>query len=681
VNEKFNFNIILNGFFILIPINIIILLLLSVYRFFFFFYFANFAELSGLFGYVIKAFWLGFRFDLSIVAYINAPITLLFVICLFVKKISFFNAVIKFLKYYYTIIFSLLFLVVFVDLGFFSYFKDHYNMMIFGLFEDDTFALVKTILADYRVYFLFVFFFALTAFIYFLSNITYKELYLNNRIINSMYWKLSTKIFVILLIIAVNFGCARGSLSMFPLGLFYSQISPNYFINKLSVNPIHPLADAVYYKIQSLKNNTDLTAIFGFENKEAVLESLKSFKIYETSQNIETAFEHVTPKNEIAEKTPINVILIVMEGFGELPVLNNGKNFNVLGELKEHFDKDILFENFLAAGFITIHALESISLNIPQRPFVNQITQTEKALKCFTSSSVMPFKKAGYETFFIYGGSLTWRDLESFYKVCGFDKTIGEGNIDVSEADRHSWGINDDKFFELIKNELFKNTDNKPKFIFGMSTQTHPPYKIPAKYTPIQLEIPQQIKDMLSAKDLENKAIFEVYQFANRELAKFISEIKNSKFADNTIIAVTGDHNLRELANYSSSDMFLRYAVPFYLYVPKNLKKQVDTTKVGSHIDIMPTLYNLSLSNMPYTALGNDLFSVKDNIITNIDGLVLNDNYAIKYNFINNSISSFNFDKKTKKLIPVETTSEHKNLEKYYKTIMAATDIFVNSQK
>jgi hypothetical protein len=95
----------------------------------------------------------------------------------------------------------------------------------------------------------------------------------------------------------------------------------------------------------------------------------------------------------------------------------------------------------------------------------------------------------------------------------------------------------------------------------------------------------------------------------------------------------------------------------------------------------MPTLYNLSLSNIPYTAAGNDLFSIKDNIITNIDGLVLNDKYAIKYNFINNSILAFTFDKKTKKLIPAEATSEHRNLEKYYKTIMAATDIFVNSQK
>ena len=468
---------------------------------------------------------------------------------------------------------------------------------------------------------------------------------------------------------------------MFPLGLFYSQISPNYFINKLSVNPVHPLADAVYYKIQSSKNNNNLVEFFGFENNEKVFESLKKIQKYKDAKNFEEAFIFTTAKNINLEQKPLNVIFIVMEGFGELPVFNNSSQFDVLGELKTHFEQDILFENFLAAGFITIHALESISLNIPQRPFSNQITQTETALKCFTSSFVTPYKNAGYKSTFIYGGSLTWRDLESFYKICGFDRTIGEGNIAVSQADRHSWGINDDKFFELIKEQLFNNKDGKPQFIFAMSTGTHPPYKIPPKYTPVPLEIPQQIKDMMSSKDLANKSIFQVYRFANEELAKFISDIKKSEFADNTVIAVTGDHNLRELSNYSSNDMFLRYAVPFYLYVPKNLRKTVDTSKVGSHIDIMPTLYNLTLSSAQYSAFGNDLFSVKDNVITNIDGLVVNDKYAIKYNFTDKTIHPFIFDKKTKKLNPAETTPEHKALEQYYKTITAATDIFVSSQK
>ena len=78
MEERFNFNVILNSFILIIPINIVILLLISIYRFIFFMYFADFSIVSSLKLYVLKAFWLGFRFDLSIIAYINAPITLFF---------------------------------------------------------------------------------------------------------------------------------------------------------------------------------------------------------------------------------------------------------------------------------------------------------------------------------------------------------------------------------------------------------------------------------------------------------------------------------------------------------------------------------------------------------------------------------------------------------------------------
>jgi len=268
--------------------------------------------------------------------------------------------------------------------------------------------------------------------------------------------------------------------------------------------------------------------------------------------------------------------------------------------------------------------------------------------------------------------------LESFFKSQGFNEIVGEGNIKVKAKDRHAWGINDAQFFELLKEKLEDKSVNKPKFIFAMSTGTHPPYKRPDGYMPLPLAIPQQIKGMMSTKDFDNKAIFELYQFANIELAKFISMVKESEFANNTIIAVTGDHNLRELSNYSDEDMFLRYAVPFYLYIPEQLKnKEINTSINGSHMDIMPTLYGLSLSNADYTSVGNDLLNIADNVSLNIDGLTIKDTAAVKYNFTDNTFKSFNFDQETKKLSQTDTTEDHKKLANYYKAIMTAADILI----
>ncbi|MBR4632197.1 MAG: sulfatase-like hydrolase/transferase [Elusimicrobia bacterium] len=634
--------------------------------------------------YVLKAFWMGFRFDLSILAYINAPITLLFVLCLLLKSDSFFKSIISFIKYYYSIIFSLLFLAIFIDLGFYSYFKDHYNLMIFGFFEDDTFALIKTILCDYRFYGLVIAFIILTLFIFNLSKWTYKELKYNERFFNTLYWKPFKKFAVIFLILALNFIFARGSFSMFPLGLFYSQISPNQFINKLCVNPIHPLADTIYLKIKNANNSIDLKEVFKYKNQEEVINDLTVLSKYNNATDIKDIFYKTTKENNALQTIKPNVILIVMEGFGEMPVINNSEKFDVLGELKQHFSKDIVFNNFLAAGFITIHAIESMTLGIPQRPYVNQITQTQDAFCQFASSMVLPYKNAGYRSTAIYGGSMTWRDLEGFFKVQGFDETIGEGNVHVEADDRHSWGINDDKLYELLEKQLFDEDIKEPQFIYAITTQTHPPYKVPGDYQSLPLEIPLSIQKMMSSKDLKNKNLFKVYQYANNQLAKFITDIKKSKFADNTIIAVTGDHNLRELSNYVPEESFVRYAVPFYLYIPQQIKESLNIQKVntdicGSHIDIMPTLYNLSLSSKEYVSAGNNLLDCDDNIAFNTDGVVLRNDIAIKYNFVDDSIQSFSFDNKNKMLSVTEETQEHISLKKYYKAIMTISDIFVKN--
>lgn len=682
MEERFNFNIILNSFILIIPINIVVLIMLSIYRFIFFIYFADFSVVSSLKLYILKAFWMGFRFDLSIVAYINAPITLLFLICLLLKSDLFFKVIIRFIKYYYLIIFSLLFLAIFIDMGFFSYFNDHYNLLIFGFFEDDTVALIKTILSDYRFYILLLIFIILSAIIFKLSKWTYKELKYNERIFNTLYWKNSKKFIVILIILAINFIFARGSFSMFPLGLFYSQISPNQFINKLCVNPIHPLADTIYLKIKNAQKNVNLKDIFKYDSEEQIVKDLTILSKYENSTNSGDILNKSTKENKKIEKIKPNVILIVMEGFGELPVLNNSKEFDVMGELKQHFDTDTVFYNFLPAGFITIHAIESISLGIPQRPYVDQITQTQKAFYQFSSSVVLPYKNAGYYSIALYGGSMTWRDLEGFFKVQGFDYIVGEGNVEVDAKDRHSWGINDDKFFELIEKQLFDENIKEPKFIYAMSTQTHPPYKVSSDYKSLPLEIPLNIKKMMSTKDLKNKNLFKTYQFANRELAKFLSNIKKSELANNTIVAVTGDHNLRELSNCAPEDTFLRYAVPFYIYIPQEIKEnldiqKIDTTICGSHMDIMPTLFNLSLSSATFVSLGNNLFDTQDNIAFNVDGLVIRNNIAIKYNFVDDSIQTFAFNNKDKKLSLIDKTDEHQLLKKYYKAIMTLSDEFI----
>lgn len=558
MHKKTGFNAFFNSFLLIAPINALMLLLMTLFRFVFFIYFADFNEISSLKFYVLKAFWMGFRFDVSVLAYINIPVTLVFLMYLFFKKDFVFKLGSLFVKYYYLTIFPFLSFMFFADFGLFSYYKDRCNYLLFEIFKDDIIALFKTMLSDNRIYIVFILFLIIWFFIYKVVSFTYCQLKSDLYSMDLSRWKNSKKIVITVLIIATHILSARGTLSKFPLSLFYSQISPDYFINLVCINPIYSLVDLKYHKVTNSKDVMDLKDFFEYKSDTEILSDLKVFSVNSEINSIQSDFIKKTiNKNDLLKNINPNVILIVIEGFGEMPVLNNSSTFDVMGELKQHFEQDTVFYNFLPAGFLTVHGVESIILNIPPRPFATHIIQTPYALKYFSTSGAIPYNRSGYDTIFFYGGKLEWRNLGQFFKTQGFNKTIGEENMQVTAKEKHLWGIKDDSFFKNLKQYLIDNRNGKPKFIFALSTGLHDPYKMSRKYVPLPLEIPVTIEKAMSVKDLKKKGIFTLYQFACRELAKFISYVKNSEFADNTIIAVTGDHSLRELVNYSKEDQFL----------------------------------------------------------------------------------------------------------------------------
>jgi phosphoglycerol transferase MdoB-like AlkP superfamily enzyme len=107
---------------------------------------------------------------------------------------------------------------------------------------------------------------------------------------------------------------------------------------------------------------------------------------------------------------------------------------------------------------------------------------------------------------------------------------------------------------------------------------------------------------------LEN---FYNYQYSSNCLGDFISKIKGSFLKDQTIISATGDHNTWMLFHYTEKSLHRKFGVPFYLYAPQRYLqgKQIDTHRFGSHKDIFPTLFNLSLSDEKYFNSGNDLLT------------------------------------------------------------------------
>ncbi|MDR1418345.1 MAG: LTA synthase family protein [Endomicrobium sp.] len=658
--KTFNFEKYVDCILKIIPLNIAIFLMMMFYRVFFFFYFKNGLALDGLYGSLFKSFLLGMRLDLCILAYINLFVIFVFSVFLIIKNLLLFRIFVFFLKIYYFLVFFVVFVLDIIDFGFYATFGEHSNILIFDFFSDDTFSLIKTIVHDHRFIVAVIFLFIITFIIYKLVAFTTSKLTSKHSVVDTSIFNIVTKILFVSFVPFVTFSLARGTFSMFPLGKFHTQISGNQFINDVALTSMHSFSDALDAKLSQINNHVDFVKKFDIRKEEIDI-------------NI---FNKISLVNVEAEEIKPNVVFIILEGFGELPILYNSQDFNVLGELSKHFQEDFVFYNFLPAGKITIHALESTVLNMPQRPFSLQVTQTSKAFKQFSSSIVLPYKKANYFTKAIYGGSLAWRDIGNFLKAQGFDEIYGEGSI--KNEYRHQWGINDAQFFELVLREL-KNTNGRSVFIYAMSTATHPPYETPPYYKPLEINIPKDILHMMPEEKKYGNKIFESYQFTNREAAKFLNKIKNSELAQNTIVVITGDHNLREFKATTVEKLFKKYAVPLYLYMPKKLKKDMDLTISGCHMDIAPTLYDLSLSKAQYASAGESLVENNLNHIAfNNDGFILSKDKAVLYNLDKASITYFKFDSKTKMLQVTQETQRHKEMLEYYKKIVATSNEYLN---
>ena len=656
----------------IVILNIIFAIIMTIYRIIFIFYYSNWSELSQSLGDLIQDFILGIRYDCAVLAYINSPITLLFAIFWFIGNQKLFVKFVKSLKYYFMIFFGLIITLLCVDFGFYSYFQSHMNILMFGVFEDDTQALFSTIAENYPVVWVGIGFILIFVFVYFLTKrILEKNLF-------GFYFdktKIYLKIIVVLCLFAVNFMFARGSFGLFPLGVDNAEISTNTFINKVAINGIYTLQAAI--EARSKESNWDYIGKMGYLKDNMA----KAFGDYlDKDINLidkiepEKSLMKTTRYNKVIEELKPNVIFIMMEALGTDIMHYNSATFNILGEFKKHIDEDIIFYKFIPGNMGTIGSLESAITNIVRLPLSKFLCQSKYAYNKYFYSGPMPYKNSGYETIFMYGGNSGWRNSASYMPNLGFDKVIGEGSM-PKEYERNQWGVFDEYLFDYIF-KMLEQDDNK-KFIYTLTTSNHPPFSLPSKYEKsYPLEISGQLKQDITGDMQLARMRFSTYQYSAQKVGEFLTRLKNSKYADNTIVAITGDHNFWSTFTYPIERKLDEMSVPFYLYIPEKLKhnKKVDTTVVGSHTDILPTLYNLSLSNTNYWSMGTDLLSdeAQNNIASNCLGSIMTKDNFVIYDFALGKEKYYTWNKeKPREIVPVGKNNEHENMVKHYKSGVA----------
>jgi len=610
----------------------------------------------------LAAFWLGVRLDASIVAYINAGAILL-VFIVWLLNLKFLHKYLyTFFRVYFLFFLTVLTLITLMDLVYLSYFGEHATLMIFGVFDDDTQALINTAFANYNVP---LFAFLLLVYFAFLSFLVFNIIKEKQALKPS--WNIYKQLGFFLLLIVLTALLGRGSVSMFPLAYNIQDVSANPFINRLPQTSAYAIINSYEQYSKSKSGNYDLIKKVGYNGKID-----RAFEVYMQTQEINRSdllgnLNHKTQPNKLLQEKQPHVVVVMVESFG-MPLLDyQSESFNILGRLNKHFKEDTLFTNFISASNGTIVSLEPVLLNIAARPESTSFAQSEYINTSFRQASAKVYKNAGYETTFVYGGDLSWRNIGSFALKQGFDSVAGKGTIANALGENiadisHDWGVFDGYLYKYIEQKL--QNASKPQLIFVLTTNNHPPYKIPADYKSNRLEVSDDLRAHITSDISLIEQRFKDYAYAVDMAGEFLDKIKGSALAKNTVVAFTADNNTIE-GNMRYENHFTQTKkVPFYLYLPEYLKPKsaINTSLASSHKDIFPTLYNLTLSDANYTCVGTNL----------LDESVLHCGFNDAGVIMSND-GGFEMGK--------ATTPSQQKCQEYYKASLAVTEYLIQSHK
>lgn len=551
------------------------------------------------------------RFDLQASAYCAIPLLATTMVSCISARVSLsrLNAIIV------CIVVTLSTAIGITDIIYYGHFASHLGSTLFTFFDEEPLVLLRGIWDESPV----VVVLAVVTAVSWLSwrvarMMTAKISFVNRR----LSWAVSVA-GVLALALAM-----RGNISTFPLRSEDTYVSRSAMVNDCVPNALYMLKQAVVEWRSHRHNESadERAARMGFANAE---EAIYAYSSKYTSTWAE-ALTDTTAMHPRCER--MNVVLILTESWsGRLADYEQMYGLELLGAMRQHLDSGIYFRNFISSTNGTIHAIENICMGT----VCENVFSSPRRHEDNPYSPARLYADNGYDTYFVTGISLGWRNLRDALPHQGFNHVVGR--YEIMEACpgaecNSTWGVYDHSMLQYI-NYLLDSESDRPKFIVCLTSTSHMPFEFPANYPFAELRLGDKTHDAFVVSDDIAIGYLHGYQYESNELGLFMSRLKASASSTNTVVAITGDHNVRRILPYGDgtvNEEWHRYAVPLYIYAPVAL--DADTSRYGSHDDIIPTLANLTLSHVPFVSIGHNLLadSLSSSFAINADaGFVLGD--------------------------------------------------------
>jgi arylsulfatase A-like enzyme len=287
---------------------------------------------------------------------------------------------------------------------------------------------------------------------------------------------------------------------------------------------------------------------------------------------------------------PPNVILLVLESVA-LRWTSFGGRYDTTPTLKNEAAHATVFDNLYAHVGRSSNSLAAILLSVYPRLDFRDFTEEYPRVRRTSLASV--FRERAYRTAFLTPSDLSWAGWNTFLYTRGFDEVRDYREMACSEQ-ISSWGVADRCLIDALV-EYVGRDDPRPFFAMGWTQQTHHPYE-PTPGAPM-FDLLHDREPVPDAYDLDR--YLNVLHETDGSLARVFEAVRRHGLADDTIIVVVGDHG--QAFGYPH-DSYLQgrtayeedVHVPMLIWSPQRYRGETHAPVVGGHVDLAPTIADLT---------------------------------------------------------------------------------------
>ena len=313
----------------------------------------------------------------------------------------------------------------------------------------------------------------------------------------------------------------------------------------------------------------------------------------ETNETIKDMLEYfknsdATNKNEYTGMFKgKNLIFLLAEGFNMIAV-----DEQLTPTLYKLTHEGFVFNNFYSPVFLSTTGGE-FQATTGLIPTQETLSNWKKLKPTISYALGNAFSKIGYTANGYHNWTYTYYSRQKTMETLGFTSYMGCGN-GMEDLISCSWLPSD---VDMINATLPLYKDNTPFVTYYVTVSGHAPYAYNSTGNSIALKNIDYVKDLPYSNNV--KAYLATQIELDRALEALIDGLEEEGILEDTVIALVGDHypytltidEINELSDYERDEVVEVNRSNFILW--NSEMETVEVDKVGSEIDVLPTLLNL----------------------------------------------------------------------------------------